>query len=166
MLRLAVSQSTQRSCITQSCSVQMFQRVSCKAGLSAGLHLLFPGCRRRTPTIAVVARQLRPFFSTRTPPTSHLMCCLPRPALSRPCCCCLLLFIHAPGHGVSQTTALHQSTHSASAGPGLLSDLMEPDAAGKARPRRVGNAMSKRLHLLLTCEDPDAIVEAAGEAAD
>jgi len=51
--------------------------------------------------------------------------------------------------------------------PGLLlADLTEPEASGKAKPRRVGPTMSKRLHLLLTSEDPDAIVEAAGEAAD
>jgi hypothetical protein len=48
----------------------------------------------------------------------------------------------------------------------LLQDLTEPEGSGKAKPRRVGPTMSKRLHLLLTCEDPDAIVEAAGEAAD
>lgn len=51
--------------------------------------------------------------------------------------------------------------------PGLLlADLTEPEASGKAKPRRVGPTMSKRLHLLLTSEDPDAIVEAAGEATD
>eukprot|EP00878_Enallax_costatus_P032612 GHUV01035856.1.p1 GENE.GHUV01035856.1~~GHUV01035856.1.p1 ORF type:complete len:185 (+),score=66.53 GHUV01035856.1:546-1100(+) len=46
----------------------------------------------------------------------------------------------------------------------LLADLMEP-AAGKAKPRRVGPAMSRRLHLLLTCEDPDTVVEGDGDAA-
>jgi hypothetical protein len=44
----------------------------------------------------------------------------------------------------------------------LLADLTEPD---KSKPRRVGPTMSKRLYMLLTCEDPDAIVETAGEAA-
>jgi hypothetical protein len=48
----------------------------------------------------------------------------------------------------------------------LLQELTEPEGSGKAKPRRVGPTMSKRLHLLLTCEDPDTIVETAGEAAD
>ncbi|KAF8071170.1 hypothetical protein HT031_001252 [Scenedesmus sp. PABB004] len=41
----------------------------------------------------------------------------------------------------------------------LLADLTEPAAPGRARPRRVGPALSRRLHLLLTSDDPDAIVE-------
>lgn len=45
----------------------------------------------------------------------------------------------------------------------LLADLLEP-AGGKAKPRRVGPTMSKRLHLLLTCEDPDVVVEGEGAA--
>jgi hypothetical protein len=43
---------------------------------------------------------------------------------------------------------------------------MEPAGSGKAKLRRVGPAMSKRLHLLLTCEDPDAIVEGGDGDAD
>lgn len=46
----------------------------------------------------------------------------------------------------------------------MLADLTEPEAA-KAKPRRVGPVMSKRLHLLLTCEDPDQVVEGEGDAA-
>ncbi|WIA12032.1 hypothetical protein OEZ85_012112 [Tetradesmus obliquus] len=48
----------------------------------------------------------------------------------------------------------------------LLQDLLEPAGSGKAKPRRVGPAMSKRLHLLLTCEDPDTIAEGVDGDAD
>lgn len=51
------------------------------------------------------------------------------------------------------------------AAPLMLADLTEPDAA-KAKPRRVGPVMSKRLHLLLTCEDPDQLVEGDDDAAE
>jgi hypothetical protein len=47
----------------------------------------------------------------------------------------------------------------------LLQDLVEP-ADSKAKPRRVGPTLSKRLHLMLTCEDPDAVVEGDPDEAE
>lgn len=82
----------------------------------------------------------------------------------------LLLLLHQaiaesfPSFG-ALIAAFERAKASGSRTPGLLlADLTEPEGAGKAKPRRVGPTMSKRLYDLLTCEDPDAIIEAAGEA--
>jgi hypothetical protein len=80
------------------------------------------------------------------------------------CAClpaCPARVTHPPPAASSVCAAVNCRTRAAA--PLLLSELVEPDASGKAKPRRVGPAMSRRLHLLLTSTDPDVVVEAAGE---